>query len=215
MQPRSTPRSLPPSFSSNSTDPHNLATSFLGDQSFPSSSNYILAGGPESILQSSSTGNRKSIDPSGEPSRPSISTGSEPPWDPYSLGRPQLAGAAFRTPLKNLSAYNSFSVPGSFRDSGIGTYTGPSHDETQSLMSSSIVDMENEYGYDPPFAFPAQPQEVHASSEGQVEDFVSEEAVVEDDGPETKQKSQRQPRTKEELTCGICHQVARTRSELK
>jgi hypothetical protein len=223
MRPGNAPRSVPSAHRSRSVIQFNPATPFPGDQSVSSSRNYVLVGDSQIGLQNSPTDLGQSIDLSGESSRPSLPSGSDLPWNHLSLGAAETptrtasnrikstdSAGPFRTPNRNIDAFPEFSVPGSFRDSALGTFTASSHHETQSLLSSSQTDVDHNLDFR--MALPSQPQEVYTADD---EDDMESQGEPDDDEPRSNRKNPRQPRSKQGLTCPNCGVISKTPSDFK
>ena len=231
MQLETTPRSFPPGHPSRARITSHLAA-FSGDRSFSSSANYYLTRDSRSGSQNYSAGNRQSIDLSSEPSSSTSHHHSDLPWTPLDVTeslakattrqtRPTSSTGIPRTPNNPIDTFG-FQYSG-FHDSAIGTTSGPSQDERQTVLSSTIADMDPTYGWHPRM----EPREVQPQGEEEDEQDLDEQAEEDETesqfGPENvdptrhKPKTQRQARTTAELTCTVpgCGTVSKTPSDFK
>lgn len=225
MRTETTPRSFPSGQPSRARISSHLAA-FSGDRSFPSSDNYYLTRDSQPGSQNYSAGNRQSIDLSSDPSSSTSHHRSDFPWTPLdATGAPTKSIRQTRptsytdylgTPSRLLDPFPGFQHSG-FHDSAIGTISGPSQDERQTVLSSPLTDMDPSLTW---YSGP-EPQEVELQQE---EDDLEEQGDRNesesqvghgDDQPPSKQKTQRQSRSKEELTCDACGVVSKTPSDFK
>lgn len=220
MRSDKTPRSVP-SGHSQSDPSFNFAAAFPGSLSLSSSHNYELLGDSHYGSQHPSSEARQSIDLSGEHSRASHHPDPDLPWNPLqatevpnkalSSGIRQFNSAhPPRTPKRNVHPFHDFSGPSSFHDSALGTLTGPSHDENQSLLSSPLTEMDHPFPYG--LSIPSEPQDVCTVED---EEQPEPQAPTQVDQPRRAPRSQRQQRNKEELTCDDCGHKSKTPSDAK
>ena len=209
-----TPRSLPSGFPMRSRHPSTVSAAFSGDPNSSFPSNYTLSGDSQSGSQHSRTEIRQTIDLSSDPSQGPLHFATDLPWNPVAAAEEPSGSIStnlpeFRTPNRILHPYTQFQNS-TFHDSAIGTITAPSHDETHSLMSSPLTDMDTHYNYGYP-----QPQEVYQNEEPEVRDVGGAQIQPPQEQPVARAKIQRQQRTTEELTCETCAHVSKTPSDLK
>jgi hypothetical protein len=218
MQSGKTPRSVPSGYPSRTRVPAHLGAAFPGDLSFSSSVHYVLTADSHTGPQNSSTEHRQSIDLSGEPSRSTLHFRQDHPWNPleaaedFSQVASTTAGVSGstqlpRTPFRKTDPYTDFQNSG-FHDSALGTLT---HDERQSLVSSPLAEMDDQYPFG--YEIPSQPQEV--LREEDLEESEPNPEPENYDQQHHRPKPQRQARTKEQLTCDICGLLSKTPSDHK
>lgn len=225
MQLETTPRSSATRQPSRARITLDLAA-FSGNPSFSTSANYYLTRDSQSGPQNYSAGTRQSIGLSSDPSSSTSHHHSDLPWNPHDVTeslakattrqtRPTSSTGIPRTPNNPIDAFG-FQYSG-FHDSAIGTISGPSHDERQTVLSSPLTDMDPSltwYSGPEPQEVELQQQEEDVEEQGDRDESESQEEH-EDGQPRTKQKKQRQSRSKQELTCDTCGLVSKTPSDFK
>ena len=224
MQSDRAPRTLPPGHLSRARNPPHLAAAFSGVSSFSSSQHYVLTGDSQSGSQNSLTGNRQSIDLSGELSRSNLHRRLERPWNHLeatdhpsnvALDHSKLTDSTGlpRTPDINIDPFTDFRNS-DFHDSALGTGT---QDERQSLLSSSMDDMDSYWNL-PPQEVQPQDQDDGPDEPDEPHDVGETESEAGQEGAQQlrpKPKNPRQARSKEELTCTVCGLVSKTPSDSK
>ena len=225
MQLETIPRSSPTGQPSSARITSDLAA-FSGHLSFPTSTNYYLTRDSQSGAQNYLGGHRQSIDVSSDPSSSTLHHHSDPPWNHVDVTeplakattrqiRPTSSTGIPRTPNNPIDAFG-FHHSG-FHDSAIGTISGPSHDERQTVLSSPLTDMDPSltwYQGPEPQELELQQQEEDVNEQGD-QDESDSQVEHEVDQPRTKPKNQRQSRSEEELTCDACGLVSKTPSDFK
>ena len=220
------PRTLPPGHLSRTRYPDQLASAPSGDHSVPPSQHYVLTGDSHPGIQNQPIANRQSIDLSSDPSRSNLHFRSDPaPWNPVAVNVTPTKAA----PINLTGHSSSFNNKGNhytsldgFHDSALGTFTGtgPSHDDTQSIMSPTFNELDDLGGEMDGYTWlnPLNPQEVEPQGaldeEGQ-QDEPEEAEEEEEEEPRSKQKSTKQPCSEQELSCDVCGIQSKTRSDKK